>query len=95
MRHEDAIPTVETTCRATRHRDDSSKSGAMMVGPMTREDRSAAMSRLKIVIVLLVGASGGLIALQSGADMVGVLAAVVSGLLLGVLLTWYLTWITR
>ncbi len=67
----------------------------MMVGPMTREDRSAAMSRLKIVIVLLVGASGGLIALQSGADMVGVLAAVVSGLLLGVLLTWYLTWITR
>lgn len=66
-----------------------------MVGPMTREDRSKAMSRLKIVIVLLVGASGGLIALQSGADTVGLLAGVASGLVVGALLTWYLTWITR
>ncbi|WP_245799975.1 hypothetical protein [Haladaptatus litoreus] len=74
---------------------DAQKSGAMMVTPMSREDRSSAMSRLKIAIVLLVGVSGGLIAFQSGADTVGMLAATVSGLLLGVLLTWYLTWITR
>ncbi len=67
----------------------------MMVAPMSREDRSSAMSRLKIAIVLLVGASGGLIAFQSGANTVGMLAATVSGLLLGVLLTWYLTWIMR
>ncbi len=66
-----------------------------MVGPMTRQDRSSAMARLKIAIVLLVGASGGLIALQTGASVVGLAAAVVSGLVVGVLLMWYLTWITR
>ncbi|WP_266077941.1 hypothetical protein [Haladaptatus caseinilyticus] len=62
---------------------------------MTRQDRSSAMARLKIAIVLLVGASGGLIALQTGASVVGLAAAVVSGLVVGVLLMWYLTWITR
>ncbi|MFB9806218.1 hypothetical protein ACFFQF_13380 [Haladaptatus pallidirubidus] len=62
---------------------------------MSSEDRSSAMVRLKIAIVLLVGASGGLIAFQSGANTVGMIVATLSGLLLGALLTWYLSWIMR
>lgn len=66
-----------------------------MVGPVSREERSAAMTRLKIGIVLLVGASGGLIALHGGASPPVLVAAIVGGLVVGALLTWYLTWITR
>ncbi|MFH5799235.1 hypothetical protein [Haladaptatus sp. CMAA 1911] len=66
-----------------------------MVGPISQEERSAAMTRLKIGVVLLVGASGGLIALHGGGGPVVLVAAVVGGLIVGTLLTWYLTWIVR
>ncbi|WP_227374185.1 hypothetical protein [Haladaptatus halobius] len=66
-----------------------------MVGPISSEERTAAMSRLKAAIVLLVGSSGGLIALHAGASAVGMAVAVLSGLVVGGLLVWYLDWITR
>ncbi|GKZ12583.1 MULTISPECIES: hypothetical protein [Haladaptatus] len=69
--------------------------GTIMVGPMSREERSAAMLRLKIAVVLLVGASGGLIAFHGGASVLGLVAATVGGLVVGALLTWYLSWIVR
>ncbi len=66
-----------------------------MVGPISKEERSSAMLRVKIAIVLLVGVSGGLIALHGGATPVVLGGAVVGSLILGVLLTWYLGRITR
>ncbi len=67
----------------------------MMVGPPSREEHAAGMARLKIGIVLLVGASGGLIALHGGADVLGVVLATLSALVVGALLTWYLIWIAQ
>ncbi|WP_458205395.1 hypothetical protein [Haladaptatus sp. NG-SE-30] len=66
-----------------------------MVGPISSEERADAMTRLKAVLVLIVGASGGLIALHGGASVVGMLVAVLGGLVVGGLLVWYLSWITR
>ncbi len=66
-----------------------------MVGPISPEERTSAMVRLKIATVLLVGVSGGLIALHSGAMPLVLVGATIGGLLLGVLLTWYLTRILR
>ncbi|WP_231182708.1 hypothetical protein [Haladaptatus sp. DYF46] len=66
-----------------------------MVGPISQEERSAAMTRLKIAIVLLVGASGGLIALHGGGGPAALVAATAGGLVVGALLTWYLTRIVR
>jgi membrane associated rhomboid family serine protease len=66
-----------------------------MVGPISQEERSAAMTRLKIGVVLLVGASGGLIALHGGAGPLVLVAATVGGLVVGGLLMWYLSWIVR
>lgn len=66
-----------------------------MVGPTSKEEHSSAMLRLKIAIVLLVGASGGLIAFHGGATPVVLVGAIVGGIILGVLLTWYLSRITR
>lgn len=50
-------------------------------------------TRLAIGFVLLVGLSGGMIALQGGASPVSVAGAVAGGLLAGSALTWYLYWI--
>jgi hypothetical protein len=66
-----------------------------MVGPLTEEDRAAASLRLRVGIVALVGASGGLVALYGGGNLLGVAAGVAGGLVLGILLVWYLVWITR
>ncbi|WP_458188498.1 hypothetical protein [Haladaptatus sp. NG-WS-4] len=64
-----------------------------MVGPISREERTDAMNRLKAALVLLVGASGGLIALYGDASVVEMVVAVLSGLVVGGLLVWYLGWI--
>ena len=59
-----------------------------MVGPRTREERTITRQRLAIGFVLLVGASGGLIALRARAGLVPLLAATAGGLLVGLVLVW-------
>jgi membrane associated rhomboid family serine protease len=61
-----------------------------MAGPISREDRAKTMRWVKIVFVLLVGASAGLITSQGDASLEIVVGAVVGGLLVGVALVWYL-----
>lgn len=66
-----------------------------MVGPsMSEEDRRVASFRLKAGFVLLVGASGGLVALQVDPTLPQLAGAVVGGLLVGYLLVRYLVRIT-
>lgn len=61
-----------------------------MVGPMSPEERQSGMVRLKLGIALLVGISGGLVALQGEASLPIVGAAVVAGTLVGAALAWYI-----
>ena len=50
--------------------------------------------QLKLVFVLLVGLSGGLIAVQSNASLVAIGLAILGGTVAGGALLWYLVWIT-
>ncbi|WP_117595072.1 hypothetical protein [Haloprofundus halophilus] len=62
-----------------------------MVGPSLSDDeRDAASFRLKLFFVLLVGASGGLIALQVDPTPVELALSILGGLLLGWLLLVFL-----
>ena len=65
---------------------------------MARSSRSAddenGRRRLQAGFVLLVGVSGGSIALQGGASPVGIVLATLGGLACGGALLWYLTWAT-
>ncbi|MDQ2049490.1 hypothetical protein RBH26_03240 [Natronolimnohabitans sp. A-GB9] len=59
--------------------------------------RSSALTspsdRVKVAFVVLVGLSGGMMALQGGASLAVVGLAAVGGLLAGGALLWYLVWI--
>lgn len=59
-----------------------------MVGPVSDEERSDAVVRIKIAIVLFVGLSAGLITLQGDVPLWQSGVAVVVGLLTGVLLVY-------
>ena len=61
-----------------------------MVGPASEEEKNEAMTRLKASIVVLVGASAGLITLSGGGSVVQVGVAVAAGLVVGVALLAYL-----
>ena len=65
-----------------------------MVGPsITDDERRLANRRLQFGFVVLVGVSGGLVALQAGASTPQIGVAVVGGLVLGgVLLLWLRRW---
>jgi hypothetical protein len=65
-----------------------------MVGPsITDDERRVANLRLQIGFVVLVGLSGGLVALQAGASTLQVGLAVVGALVLGgLLLLWLRRW---
>jgi lysozyme family protein len=65
-----------------------------MVGPsITDDERRVANNRLQIGFVVLVGLSGGLVALQTGASGLQIGGAVVAGLAVGVvLLLWLRRW---
>ncbi len=64
-----------------------------MVGPSaTEEERRVASFRLQIGFVLLVGASGGLVAVRMSPTLIQLGAAVVAGLGLGVGLLAFLRW---
>jgi energy-converting hydrogenase Eha subunit A len=59
-----------------------------VVGPVSDEERSDAVVRIKIAIVLFVGLSAGLITLQGDVPLWQSGVAVVVGLLTGVLLVY-------
>jgi hypothetical protein len=62
-----------------------------MVGPsLSDEERDAANTRLKVGFVLLVAASGGLVALQAGGSLDQLLGGIVGGLAVGLVLLWFL-----
>ena len=52
-----------------------------------QRDRSALV--LKALFTAMVGASGGLVSIQAGADPEFVLAAVAVGLVVGAVMTWF------
>jgi hypothetical protein len=61
-----------------------------MVGPASEEEKAASMTRLKVAIVALVGASAGLVTLSGGGSAVQVAIAVAAGLVVGAALLAYL-----
>ncbi|MFP9191746.1 hypothetical protein [Natronosalvus vescus] len=66
---------------------------------MARPRRSAldseSLRRMKVGFVLLVGLSGGMMALQGGASLLVIGLATLTGLVAGGALLWYLTWVAR
>lgn len=62
----------------------------MVDASITDADRERTARRLRILFVLLVGASGGLVALQADPTPAQLASSVVGALFLGALLTWYL-----
>ncbi len=50
---------------------------------------------MKVGFVLLVGLSGGMMALQGGASLLVIGLATLTGLVAGGALLWYLTWVAR
>ncbi|WP_226480198.1 hypothetical protein [Natrinema amylolyticum] len=63
-------------------------------GPSRSSDVADGSGQLKAVFVLLVGLSGGLVALQSNASLLVIGAAILGGSVAGGALLWYLLWIT-
>jgi hypothetical protein len=61
-----------------------------MVGPPTQEDKREAMNVLKTSVVLLIGASAGLITLSGGGSLLQVAVAAGAGLVIGVAVLSYL-----
>ena len=62
-----------------------------MVGPsLTDDDRRRVSRRLRLGFVVLVAISGGLVAIQVGAGLPGIVVASVAGGGLGLALVWYL-----
>jgi ammonia channel protein AmtB len=67
-----------------------------MVGPsMTDEERQSANRRLQAGFVLVVGVSGGLVALRAGGTTVQLLAGLAGGLVVGLVMLWFLRRWTR
>lgn len=62
--------------------------------PSGSADGADANAQLKAGFVLLVGLSGGLIAIQGGAPPAVIGAAILGGIVAGGALLWYLVWIT-
>lgn len=61
-----------------------------MVGPsITKEERDATNRRLKIGLVLLIGASGGLVSLQADPTPGQIAVTVAVSLVIGAALTWF------
>ncbi|MFC6989152.1 hypothetical protein ACFQJD_11345 [Haloplanus sp. GCM10025708] len=62
-----------------------------MVGPsLTDDERRVANLRLRVVFVLLVGVSAGLVAFGGGATAVQAGGAALAGLVVGGVLLWFL-----
>ncbi len=61
-----------------------------MVDPTSGNDRNRTYRWIKVGLVVLIGLSAGLIAIQGDADFGTVVVSVVGGSALGVGLVWYL-----
>lgn len=62
-----------------------------MVGPsQTKSERDDAMGRLRLFVIGLVGASGGLVSLYADASLPVVALAVLGGAVAGAIIWWYL-----
>jgi len=57
---------------------------------MSDEDRETGMRRIQYTFVLMVAASGALVALQAEASLAVIAVAAVGGAIAGALLWWYL-----
>ncbi len=57
---------------------------------MTGEDRTVGMKRIQFAFVVMVAASGALVALQAEASLAIIAAAAVGGAVVGAVLWWYL-----
>ncbi|MFP8955935.1 hypothetical protein ACLI4Y_04345 [Natrialbaceae archaeon A-CW3] len=66
-----------------------------MVRPRQSALDADSLRRMKIGFVLLVGLSGGMMAIQGGAPPLVIGLATLTGLLAGGALLWYLTWVAR
>jgi len=65
-----------------------------MSGPsITDDDRRTFSRRLQVGFVLLVAASGALVAVQAGGGLPVIAAGAAGGLLVGGALAWYIWWI--
>ena len=60
-----------------------------MVGPMSSEQRSRLMLRLKAGFVLLIGFSAGLITLLGDPTLLEIALVTGTGLVFGVLIVWF------
>jgi uncharacterized protein (DUF2062 family) len=60
-----------------------------MVGPVTREERTSFVRKLRIIVVFLVGASTGLVAVAVDATPPQAVGSLVAGLAVGALVAWY------
>lgn len=61
-----------------------------MVSPMSESDRNSGNLKLKLLFVVLVTSSAGLVALQADANAGQLLAAVGGGVVVSIVLLWYL-----
>ncbi len=66
-----------------------------MMGSRPDDDPVEGLGRLKAGFVVLVGLSGGMIAVQGGASLLVVALSIVGGLLVGGALLWYLLWVVQ
>jgi hypothetical protein len=67
----------------------------MVDSTISEGQRKSFRRRLLGGFVLLVGASGGMVAVQASGSATEIITAVVVSLILGGLLAWYLTRVTR
>lgn len=61
----------------------------MVESSIDPDDRNRFALVMKVLLTLLVGASGGLVSIQAGGDREFVVAAVLVGLVVGAVLTWF------
>jgi hypothetical protein len=59
-----------------------------MVEPVSDEERQSFYWKLKVGVAVLVGVSGGLVALQTGTTFAGIVGVTAASLLLGAGLAW-------
>lgn len=61
-----------------------------MVTPMSESERNSGNLKLKLLFVVLVSSSAGLVALQADASIEQLLVAIGGGFVVSIVLLWYL-----
>jgi lysozyme family protein len=60
-----------------------------MVGPVSDDERDRFALKMKLGLTALIAASGGLIAVQGGASLLAVAAAIAGAAVIGAMLIWF------